>query len=92
MAMTHQVLRCLDSAPRVKVLLSSEQLVLLTSREREILNLLSTGACNRLIAAKLEISPRTVGVHVSRILGKLGARTRVEVLLLGMRDGWLQVG
>jgi DNA-binding CsgD family transcriptional regulator len=48
----------------------------LTAREAEILGLLSSGRTNRQIAATLFISERTVGVHVSRILHKLGVPNR----------------
>jgi DNA-binding CsgD family transcriptional regulator/tetratricopeptide (TPR) repeat protein len=48
----------------------------LTAREGEILALLSDGRTNRQIAEELFISERTVGVHVSRILHKLGVPNR----------------
>jgi DNA-binding NarL/FixJ family response regulator/tetratricopeptide (TPR) repeat protein len=51
----------------------------LTSRESEVLRLLATGRSNREIAAALFISPKTASVHVSNILGKLGAANRTEV-------------
>ena len=48
----------------------------LTPRESEVLVLLSNGRTNRQIAEELFISERTVGVHVSRILHKLGVPNR----------------
>jgi DNA-binding CsgD family transcriptional regulator/tetratricopeptide (TPR) repeat protein len=51
---------------------------LLTSREIEVLRLVTAGQSNREIAAALFISPKTASVHVSNILGKLGAATRTE--------------
>ncbi|MCO5993597.1 ATP-binding protein [Actinoallomurus rhizosphaericola] len=48
----------------------------LTARETEVLALLSSGRTNRQIAETLFISERTVGVHVSRILHKLGVPNR----------------
>jgi ATP/maltotriose-dependent transcriptional regulator MalT len=48
----------------------------LTAREAEVLALLSSGRTNRQIAETLFISERTVGVHVSRILRKLGVPNR----------------
>jgi DNA-binding NarL/FixJ family response regulator len=51
--------------------------VSLTSRESEVLRLLAAGQSNKDIAA-LFISPKTASVHVSNILGKLGAATRAE--------------
>ena len=50
----------------------------LTPRELEVLAHLAAGRTNRQIAEALYISPRTAGVHVSRILAKLGATTRGE--------------
>jgi DNA-binding CsgD family transcriptional regulator len=50
----------------------------LTGRELEVLRLVTAGRGNREIAAELFISPKTASVHVSNILGKLGAATRGE--------------
>ena len=50
----------------------------LTGREIEVLRLVTAGQSNREIAAALFISPKTASVHVSNILGKLGAATRTE--------------
>jgi len=50
----------------------------LTSREVEVLALLATGRSNRQIAADLVISAKTVSVHVSHILDKLGVTSRGE--------------
>jgi len=51
----------------------------LTGRELEVLALLAEGRSNREIAGALYLSPRTVGHHVSAILGKLGVASRTEV-------------
>jgi DNA-binding CsgD family transcriptional regulator len=59
----------------------------LTPREREILAHLAAGHTNRQIADALFISPRTAGVHVSRILAKLGASTRGEAAATGRLAG-----
>jgi DNA-binding NarL/FixJ family response regulator len=50
----------------------------LTARELDVLKLLAAGRTNRQIGAQLFISPRTVGVHVSHILAKLGLASRGE--------------
>ncbi|WP_184712168.1 helix-turn-helix transcriptional regulator [Streptosporangium saharense] len=50
----------------------------LTPREQEVLKLVARGLSNRDIAAELFISAKTVSVHVSNILGKLGVSTRGE--------------
>jgi DNA-binding CsgD family transcriptional regulator len=51
----------------------------LTPTERRIAGLVREGRTNPEIAAQLYVSPRTVQTHVSHILAKLGARSRVEV-------------
>ena len=55
----------------------------LTSREVDVLRLLIEGDSNRQIARTLYISERTVAVHVSNILGKLGVRNRTEAATAG---------
>jgi DNA-binding CsgD family transcriptional regulator len=57
----------------------------LTGRETEVLALLVKGDSNRQIARALFISERTVAVHVSRILDKLGVRNRTEAATVGAR-------
>ncbi|MET9494898.1 AAA family ATPase [Streptomyces sp. NPDC006552] len=57
----------------------------LTSRERDVLRLVADGGSNRQIAAELFISPKTVSVHVSNILAKLGVAGRGEAAALAHR-------
>jgi DNA-binding CsgD family transcriptional regulator len=59
----------------------------LTPREAEVLALVAAGHSNRQIAQALFISPRTVGVHVSNILAKLGVAGRVEAAAVAHRLG-----
>jgi len=59
----------------------------LTDRETQVLALLSGGESNRQIARSLFISERTVAVHVSHILDKLGVRNRTEAATVGERVG-----
>ncbi|MEV7287610.1 AAA family ATPase [Streptomyces sp. NPDC093252] len=59
----------------------------LTSRERDVLRLVSAGRTNRQIAEELFISPKTASVHVSNILGKLGVSGRGEAAALSHRLG-----
>ncbi|MFC7025453.1 LuxR C-terminal-related transcriptional regulator, partial [Promicromonospora thailandica] len=53
----------------------------LTARERQVLDLVAEGLTNGQIAERLFISAKTVSVHVSAILRKLGVATRTEAAL-----------
>jgi DNA-binding CsgD family transcriptional regulator len=53
----------------------------LTARERQVLDLVAEGMTNGEIAGRLFISPKTVSVHVSAILRKLGVSSRTEAAL-----------
>jgi DNA-binding CsgD family transcriptional regulator len=64
----------------------------LTGRQQEVLALLARGNSNRQIARALFISERTVAVHVSRILDKLGVRNRTEATIACARLGLTPVG
>jgi DNA-binding CsgD family transcriptional regulator len=66
----------LSRRARLDLVTPGETVPGLTAREGEILALLSNGRTNRQIAETLFISERTVGVHVSRILRKLGVPNR----------------
>jgi DNA-binding NarL/FixJ family response regulator len=59
----------------------------LTSREIDVLRLLASGRTNAQIAGELFISPKTVSVHVSNILAKLGVARRVEAAGVAYRLG-----
>ena len=57
----------------------------LTGREREVLALVAEGRSNRDVALQLFISAKTVSVHVSNILAKLGAAGRTEAVAIARR-------
>ena len=59
----------------------------LTSREREILQLMAQGLPNKGIAARLNISPHTVKFHIASVMAKLGAGSRTEAVAIGARRG-----
>jgi DNA-binding NarL/FixJ family response regulator len=59
----------------------------LTAREREVLELVSQGLSNKLIARRLLISEHTVKFHISSISTKLGASSRTDAVSRGVRRG-----
>jgi len=61
----------------------------LTAREQEVLALVAQGRSNREIAGQLFISAKTVSVHVSNMLAKLGASGRTEAVAVARRRGYL---
>ena len=61
----------------------------LTSREREVLALVAEGRTNPQIAEELVMSPKTVSVHVSHLIAKLGVANRTEAASYALREGLL---
>ena len=59
----------------------------LTAREREVLALVARGNSNQEIADTLQLSPLTAKTHVSRILSKLAARDRVQLVVMAYQHG-----
>lgn len=64
-----------------------EQLDELTDREREVLALVGMGLSNAEIAAQLVISPATAKTHVSRVMVKIRARDRAQLVVLAYETG-----
>ena len=77
----------LDSPPRATPESSAGERLGLTARELTVLALVAEGHTNREIGASLFISEKTASVHVSRILAKLGVRSRVEAATAAHRLG-----
>lgn len=63
------------------------QLDVLTEREREVMTLVAAGLSNDEIAERLVVSPATAKTHVSRIMGKLGARDRTQLVVWAYETG-----
>jgi NarL family two-component system response regulator YdfI len=63
----------------------------LTSREREVLELLAEGLSNKEIAWRMKISEHTVKFHVASIFAKLGVSTRTEAVIHGIRQGLILI-
>lgn len=64
----------------------------LTSRERDVLTLVGAGLTNTEIGERLFLSPLTAKTHVSRIMTKLAARDRVQLVVVAYETGLVQPG
>lgn len=69
--------------------LPPERHALLTTRERQILQLVAEGATSVAIGKRLRISPRTVEAHRANMMRKLGLRTQSDLILYAVRRGLL---
>ncbi len=65
---------------------------MLTEREREVLALVGRGRSNDEIATALAMSPATARTHVGRILTKLHARDRAQLVVLAYETGLVRAG
>jgi DNA-binding NarL/FixJ family response regulator len=71
---------------------TSADLAVLTEREREVLALIARGMSNDEIADHLVVSPATAKTHVSRVMGKLDARDRAQLVVIAYESGLVQPG
>jgi DNA-binding NarL/FixJ family response regulator len=81
-----------EFATRIKAPPPSRDLDSLTEREREVMTLVAAGLTNDEIARRLVVSPATAKTHVSRVLTKLGARDRAQLVVLAYESGMVRPG
>jgi DNA-binding NarL/FixJ family response regulator len=62
----------------------------LSEREAEVLRLIAWGHSNKEIAARLEVSVKTVEAHKANSMKKLGMRSRIDIVRFALLQGWLQ--
>jgi DNA-binding NarL/FixJ family response regulator len=70
----------------------AQALQVLTEREREVLALVGQGLTNDEIGRRLFLSPLTAKTHVSRIMSKLAARDRVQLVVVAYETGLVRAG
>ncbi|GIJ32667.1 DNA-binding response regulator, NarL/FixJ family, contains REC and HTH domains [Micromonospora sediminimaris] len=75
------------TAQRKAAQAGEDRLAVLTEREREVLTLVAQGLSNDEIGAALFLSPATARTHVGRIMGKLGARDRAQLVAIAYQTG-----
>jgi DNA-binding NarL/FixJ family response regulator len=90
-SVTRRLITDLASRPD-RPALSDRVLSGLTEREREVLALVAEGLSNDEIAGRLFLSPLTSKTHVSRILTKLNARDRAQLVVIAYESGLVTPG
>jgi DNA-binding NarL/FixJ family response regulator len=81
-----------EFATRIKIPPPARDLDALTDREREVMTLVAAGLSNDEIATRLVVSHATAKTHVSRVLTKLGARDRAQLVVLAYESGMVRPG
>jgi DNA-binding NarL/FixJ family response regulator len=90
-SVTRRLIQEFASRPEPAVV-APAALAALTQREREVLALVARGLSNAEIAERLYVSAATAKTHVSRVLAKLGARDRAQLVMLAYETGLVTPG
>jgi DNA-binding NarL/FixJ family response regulator len=90
-SVTRRLITDIASRPR-RPPAAGRALAALTEREREVLTLVAAGLSNDEVAARLFLSPLTAKTHVSRIMTKLNARDRAQLVVLAYESGLVVPG
>jgi DNA-binding NarL/FixJ family response regulator len=91
-SVTRRLITDLATRPAGPAPAATKALSALTDREREVMALVAGGLSNDEIAARLYPSPLTAKTHVSRIMTKLSARDRAQLVVLGYETGLVTPG
>jgi DNA-binding NarL/FixJ family response regulator len=86
-SVTRRLIEAYISQPEQATVIAPDGLDELSPRELEVLGLVARGSTNREIGEALYLSPLTVKTHVSRILTKLHARDRVQLVVIAYQAG-----
>jgi DNA-binding NarL/FixJ family response regulator len=62
----------------------------ISDREKEVLRLIAIGHSNKEIAARLDLSVKTVEVHKANAMRKLALRGRIDIVRYALLQGWLK--
>ena len=89
---TKQLIEAFVRRPAEAVEADSPAMGVLTDRERDVLSLVAKGLSNAEIGSQLYVSPATVKTHVARILTKLGARDRAQLIVLAYESRLVRPG
>jgi DNA-binding NarL/FixJ family response regulator len=91
-SVTRRLLTELATRPELARSAAPERLRWLTRREREVMALVAMGLTNDEIAERLVVSPATAKTHVSRVMRKLNAHDRAQVVVLAYESGLVRAG
>ncbi|HEX6523767.1 MAG TPA: response regulator transcription factor [Streptosporangiaceae bacterium] len=91
-SVTRRLIANLAGVPARSPARPAQSLSRLTGREREVLALVAEGLSNDEIAARLYLSPLTTKTHVSRIMTKLEARDRAQLVVMAYESGLVVPG
>jgi DNA-binding NarL/FixJ family response regulator len=72
-----------------KKLVSGETSAELSERETEVLRLISWGHSNKEIAARLDLSVKTIEAHKANAMKKLGINSRIDIVQYAVLQGWM---
>ncbi|WP_256371137.1 response regulator transcription factor [Mycobacterium sp. PS03-16] len=84
--------RVMSSAVAARAVVDAERLAGLTEREREVLAEVGRGCSNQEIGERLFISPATARTHIGRLLTKLDARDRAQLVVIAYETGLVVPG